>query len=423
MNDSEPQNHLGGDTAGDSSDGGDIITNPPDLQVKSTYSHRYLVWTIAALAIITIASLIYFFYQALNITVYLPEIPPAPIPTTPAEPTPTQIPNRWNTLSDFTEFTFLYPSDWKYVTSQYPSRTNPTESVTQILFGPNTLDDPNLGVLTLKIYPINVGMQFEEFLTKEICTEIGEGENACLESNPTELDLYPNATAHIVLYHPQLSDSESRLIKMNNLVLELRLNYEKPYSENMTRDQYKKVFKDILYTLKLDESALYPPSSQDINTYRSECGFSVSYPSNWNASKYFVVDNEEACTLITAPDYSMLIHADGFYINITRKEIGSTERNMKTGQDEVFNNIEEYVALVTSGLHELFQSEAAIPRTMGEYSGIERRTCCFESGKGFTFQRDNIIYDIVWPVSELEHKLESPYGSDLETIIKSIKFD
>ncbi len=148
-------------------------------------------------------------------------------------------------------------------------------------------------------------------------------------------------------------------------------------------------------------------------TYDSLCKFSLSYPEDWKATKYFIEDHEGSCAYLTAPDYKLWTDSrDGFYLGITRTKLGTK------GINYIINSLEDYIKDDESIMTPRVSVGEKISKTYGEFSGISYLPVGFEPGRSFIFIQNGYIYDVNWSDTE-----ESNHLAETNEIIKSLTFN
>lgn len=162
-------------------------------------------------------------------------------------------------------------------------------------------------------------------------------------------------------------------------------------------------------------------------TYNSLCGFTIKYPEEWKATKYFIQDSDTSCVYLTAPDYSSgLDSRNGFYIQIHTTKLGSFVKSVQLNgppKDVQVNTLDDLVNATWSNLKDRpdIMNKVA-DKTYGTFTGKQFPTCCYESLIDFAFINGNNIYQVQWPVNYETVKPISLYGTTTERILSTLKF-
>lgn len=166
----------------------------------------------------------------------------------------------------------------------------------------------------------------------------------------------------------------------------------------------------------------------DWKIYSSPCGFSIKYPSRWNAQKYFLQDSTDSCAFLTAPDYSQgLDSRDGFYVQIYVTNVGSSVKSIQSDgsdpKDVQVNNLDDLINATWSDLNNRPDIMKKIAdKTYGVFTGKQFPACCYESLNDFAFIHGNNIYEVQWPVDSETGKINSSYGININQILSTFKF-
>ncbi|MBI4100617.1 hypothetical protein HY439_02645 [Candidatus Microgenomates bacterium] len=155
------------------------------------------------------------------------------------------------------------------------------------------------------------------------------------------------------------------------------------------------------------------PTTNNWKTYISSCSFSVKYPQEWNAQKYFIQDSNDSCVFITAPDYKQGSDTrSGFSITIARMSKGDTSVG-------TINTIDDYIKSIEATIQPSTSVANRVAKTYGSLTGIQFDFDAFESITTFIALQGNYFYIVRWPTIK---QYSGSYITGVDQILSTFKF-
>lgn len=160
-------------------------------------------------------------------------------------------------------------------------------------------------------------------------------------------------------------------------------------------------------------------SNSDLQTFTSSrCNFSIGYPKDWKIKDTLLVEGNNnpnylyGCVDLEAPDFSTGLDSySGFYVFISRTNLGATFNNIK------INNLEDYIKAHESIIQPAMTVKGKISTSYGERQGTQFDKFGQAEQTAFIFINNNQIFEISWPKN-----YQGNYRNELSKIISSIQF-
>ena len=154
------------------------------------------------------------------------------------------------------------------------------------------------------------------------------------------------------------------------------------------QNTFDQIVKSIKFTNASEASTV---DTSDWKTYNSSCGFTVSYPTNWNADAQTFVSDKNSCSSLEDEEFMTYPGdaVDGFWLNIKRTQLGSV------AYETTINSLEDYLDIYPGVQNRTNTS-------YGSYSGIQIDPLGAGDNRSFIFINEGYVYEVNWRISTSE---------------------